>query len=173
MFFFFLFFPSRQWVWIDWKNLFVYFFPFLYKAHMANIGLINIICRLLWSRVLSTVINSNGGFKQAHREFCSSTTKNISPLPHCLWATNFAGRWLTIELWPSHDPFSIDHVIKESSNSMETKTTLSTLPQCLWPPNLAGRWLNLRGSYPWSYELIHEVMGKLLPMNVPTSYVTS
>ena len=67
---------------------------------VTNIGLNNIICRVLSSHVLWTGINSNHGFKEQDAEFCFSTNKNIlSPLPQCLWQSNMAGYWL---LWGFH-----------------------------------------------------------------------
>ena len=41
-------------------------------------------------------INSNGELKREHLESSSSATKNISPLPQCLWPPNLAGFWHTM-----------------------------------------------------------------------------
>ena len=69
-------------------------------------------------------------------ESCSSTTKNISPLPQCLRPPNLTGWWLTKRA--SHQkhqkPFDhmvlLDHVTKWNHQI--------PLPQCPWLPNLAG-----------------------------------
>ena len=71
--------PSRQCFWTDWQKLFL------------NIcAIAAMICRVLATHVLLEV-NSNGGLKREHLEFSSLATKNISPLPQCLWPPSLAG----------------------------------------------------------------------------------
>ena len=70
-------------------------------------------------------INSNGGSKRGHVESCPLTTKNISPLPQCLWPPNFASWWL-----PTRDSHPKKHntLIRWSCEiTRQTKTIITPL----------------------------------------------
>ena len=70
-------------------------------------------------------INSGGGSKRGHVESCPLTTKNISPLPQCLWPPNFASWWL-----PTRDshPKKHDTLIRWSCEiTWQTKTIITPL----------------------------------------------
>ena len=124
------------------KSYFQIFVQLLLWAPATRIG--NDIPRVFNSCLLE--INSNGGLKREYLEFSFSATKNISPLPQCLWPPNLAVWWLTIQVFLPIK--SYDSLITWSCKiTWPTKFIIAPLPEWLWPPNLAGWYLTLMGCY--------------------------